>query len=85
MKENLNVDLSKTLNIKQNLKKSIIVTAGSTTIGAIMFFIAYGVTQNLWLLSLGIILFVSGLAFAVVVKMLEKKYTFGDDDNAGKE
>ncbi|GAB1371456.1 hypothetical protein MASR1M45_15180 [Candidatus Kapaibacterium sp.] len=68
------LDMSKPLNIQQNLKKSILVTTGSSVIGAIFFFIAYSVTDNVWLLAVGVILVVSGIAFMFVIQHIQNKY-----------
>jgi VIT1/CCC1 family predicted Fe2+/Mn2+ transporter len=68
------LDLTKPLNTKQNLKKSILVTTGSSLIGAFLFLFAYILTDNPWILAVAIILAVSGFAFAYVIKRFEAKY-----------
>jgi VIT1/CCC1 family predicted Fe2+/Mn2+ transporter len=68
------LDLSKPLNVQENLKKSIMVTTGSSFVGAIIFIIVYIITKNLWMLSLGIILAFSGIAFMFIIKRVQEKY-----------
>lgn len=79
LNDNLKMDMTRELNIRENLKKSLIVTTGSCIIGAIVFVIAYFFTENAWLLSVGLILFVSGIAYIFVVKAIEKKYVKKDE------
>lgn len=67
-------DFSKPLNAKQNIRKSIFVTTGSSLIGAFLFLFAYVLTGNGWILAVSIILAVSGFAFAYVIKKFEDKY-----------
>ena len=74
MKSNLGMDMSKTLTIRDNIKKSKIVTILSSLIGATLFFVAYIVTKNIWLLSVTILLVGASLAFYFVVDSIEKKY-----------
>ncbi len=74
MDDDNRIDLTKNLNIKQNLKKSIIVTSGSSLIAAFFFFIAWLITHSAWFISMAIILAISGVAFYVVVKKVEEKY-----------
>lgn len=69
------LDLSKPLSFQENLKKSIMVTTGSSIFGAIFFFIAYAVTKNIWLLSVGVILVISGVVFMFVVQNIQSKYS----------
>ncbi len=73
-KEYQNIDLSKPLSIDENLRKSIAVTTGSSLIASIIFFVAYLITMNLWMLSLGIILAASGIIFLFVIKRVRAKY-----------
>ncbi len=82
MQDYKNIDLSKSLSIQENLKKSIIVTTGSSLIAALIFLIAYLITDNLWMLSLGIILAISGVAFMFVIKNLQDKYADILNDNS---
>jgi len=79
------IDLSKPLNAKQNLKKSIFVTTGSSMIGAFLFLFAYILTDNPWILAVAIILAVSGIAFAYVIKKFEAKYLEITGENNGKQ
>ena len=83
MINNEKLDLTKTLNIQQNLKKSIIVTSGSSLIAAFLFFVAYLLIKSAWFLALAIILAVSGIAFYFVVKKIEEKY-LGDIEKHDK-
>ncbi|MDX9791681.1 MAG: hypothetical protein RBT61_12680 [Candidatus Kapabacteria bacterium] len=47
-----------------------------------IFLIAYLITDNLWMLSLGIILAISGVAFMFVIKNLQDKYADILNDNS---
>lgn len=67
-------DLKSTLSIKQNLKKSKMVTTGSSLIAAALIFVAYVITGSAWFLALVIILVVSGVAFWLVINKVEEKY-----------
>lgn len=73
-KEYKDIDLSKTLSIQENLRKSIVVTTGSSLIAAFIFLFVYVITKNLWMLSLGLILAISGFAFMFVIKNLQRKW-----------
>jgi hypothetical protein len=73
-KEYKDIDLSKTLSIQENLRKSIVVTTGSSLIAAFIFLFVFVITKNLWMLSLGIILAISGFAFMFVIKNLQRKW-----------
>lgn len=73
-KEYQNIDLSKPLSIDENLRKSILVTTGSSLIGSIIFFVAYLITMNLWMLSLGIILAASGIIFMFVIRKVQARF-----------
>lgn len=74
MKSNLGVDMSKTLSIQDNLRKSKIVTILSSIVGAVLFLIAYIVTDNPWLLALTILLIGSAIFFYFIVNSIQKKY-----------
>ena len=74
LKEYKKLDLSKPLSIEENLNKSKMVTTGSALIGAVFFFFAYAVTGNIWLLSVGLILVVSGNGFIFVINSIQTKY-----------
>lgn len=78
------LDLTKPLNTKQNLRKSIFVTTGSGLIGAFLFLFAYILTDNPWILAVAIILVVSGFAFAYVIKKFEAKYLEITGENNAK-
>lgn len=67
-------DLKSTLSIKQNLKKSKMVTTGSSLIAAALIFVAYVITGSAWFLALVIILVVSGVAFWLLINKVEEKY-----------
>lgn len=91
IKDYQNIDLSKTLSVQENLRKSVVVTTGSSLIAAFIFLFAYGITKNVWMLSLGIILAVSGFAFMFAVRRIQDKFAsilsdaptkdFKDDDD----
>jgi VIT1/CCC1 family predicted Fe2+/Mn2+ transporter len=72
--DNVKLDMTKPLSIKENLKKSILVTSGSSLIGAFLFFVAWLINPNAWFLSLSIILAVSGIAYYFIIKAVERKY-----------
>jgi hypothetical protein len=74
------LDLSKPLSFQDNLRKSIMVTTGSCIFGAIFFFVAYAVTSNIWLLSVGLVLVVSGIGFMFVIQNVQNKYADLMDD-----
>lgn len=76
-------DIKSTLSIKQNLKKSKMVTTGSSLIAAALIFVAYVITKSAWFLALVIILVVSGIAFWLVINKVEEKY-FDDIDKHDK-
>ncbi|MBX3044723.1 MAG: hypothetical protein KIT33_06125 [Candidatus Kapabacteria bacterium] len=83
LNEYKNIDVSKTLSIQENLRKSIVVTTGSSLIAAFIFLFVYVITKNIWMLSLGIILAISGFAFMFVIKNLQKKYADILNDEKG--
>ena len=72
--DNKKLDMTKPLSIRDNLRKSIMVTSGSSLIGAFLFFIAWLINPNNWFLSLAIILTISGIAYYFIIKSVEKKY-----------
>lgn len=74
MKSNLGVDMSKTLTIQENLRKSKIVTILSSIAGAVLFIVAYIITKNIWMISLAVLLIASAIFFYFVVNSIEKKY-----------
>jgi len=80
-KSNFDIDLSKSLSIKDNLKKSIIVTSGSSFIAAIFFLIAWILTDSVWFISMFFILIITGISFYIVIKKVERKIVNNFDDN----
>lgn len=74
MKSNLGVDMSQTLSIQDNLKKSKIVTILSSIVGATLFIVAYAITKNVWMISIAVLLIASAIFFYFVVNSIEKKY-----------
>lgn len=80
-KSNFDIDLSKSLSIKDNLKKSIIVTSGSSIIAAIFFLIAWILTDNVWFISMFFILLITGISFYIIIKKVERKIVNNYDEN----
>lgn len=76
-------DITKTLSIKENLRKSKMVTTGSSLIAAAFIFVAYLIVPNAWFLALAIILVISGIAFWLIINKVEEKY-FDDIDKHDK-
>jgi VIT1/CCC1 family predicted Fe2+/Mn2+ transporter len=74
MNSNMGIDMSKTLTIKENLRKSKIVTILSSLVGAALFFVAYIITDNVWMIALAVLLVGSSIFFYFVVNSLETKY-----------
>lgn len=72
--DDVKMDLSKTLSIQQNLKKSIIVSSGSAFVSALLFLVAFIATRNPWLIAASFVLVVGGIAYAILVKKIEHKY-----------
>lgn len=85
MNTNFDIDMSKELTIKNNLKKSKIITIGSCALGALLFLIAYAVNQNIWFIAATIVLVIAGIFFLVVVSAFEKKYSHVIDPDKYKE
>jgi predicted neutral ceramidase superfamily lipid hydrolase len=83
-KSNFDIDLSKSLSIKDNLKKSIIVTSGSSIIAAIFFLIAWILTDSVWFISMFFILIITGISFYIVIKKVERKIVNNYDENNNK-
>ncbi len=83
-KSNFNINLSKSLSIKDNLKKSIIVTSGSSFIAAIFFLIAWILTDSVWFISMFFILIITGISFYIVIKKVERKIVNNYDENNNK-
>jgi len=83
-KSNFNIDLSKSLSIKDNLKKSIIVTSGSSIIAALFFLIAWILTDSVWFISMFFILIITGISFYIVIKKVERKIVNNYDENNNK-
>lgn len=79
------IDMSKELNIKQNLRKSKYVTSGSSFIGALLFFVAFVVMKNSWWLAASIILLFSGFAFIWAINAFERKYQKLIEEDADKK
>lgn len=85
MNSNMGVDMSKNLSIKENIKKSKIVTIISSIVGAALFLVAYIITDNVWMLALSILLVGSAIFFYFVVNSIEKKYLKHIKDAEEKE
>lgn len=85
IKDYNNLDMSKPLSINDNLKKSKLVTSGSSILGAIIFFITYAFTKNVWMLSLAVILFISGIGYIFLINNIQEKYSKILDNNPKKE
>lgn len=85
MNSNMGIDMSKTLTIKENLRKSKIVTILSSLVGAALFFVAYFITENVWMLALAILLIGSAIFFYFIVNSLETKYVKQIEEAEKKE
>lgn len=68
------IDMSKELSAKDNIRKSKIITVGSTFFAAIVFLVVYLITDNYWLLGLTFIMVISGAFFIYFVNQFERKY-----------
>ena len=68
------IDMSKPLSIRDNIKKSKIITLSSIFIGTIIFLIAYLITNDIWLLALTIVMVISALFFWYVIAKFEEKF-----------
>jgi hypothetical protein len=83
-KNDVKLDMTKALSIRENLKKSVLITSGSNLIGAFIFFVIWIINHNIWFLSVTIILALCGIAYYFVIKAVEKKYLpDNDSDNIG--
>lgn len=69
-----NKDSNKSSSIDENLRKAIVITTGSSLIGAIVFFVAYLYTKNLWMLGLGVTLAISGVIFMFLIRKVQAKF-----------
>ncbi len=68
------IDMSRELTAKDNLRKSKIITVGSTFFAAIVFLVVYLITENYWLLGLTFVMVISGAFFIYFVNQFERKY-----------
>lgn len=74
------IDMSKELSAKDNIRKSKIITMTSTLLATILFLVIYLLTENYWLLGLSGLMLISGMFFLYFVNKFEQKYFSNTDD-----